>query len=187
MQRKEMVELDRLAERCLGAFITAGSLELSLDRLAIAAGASKRMLIHYFGSRDGLEERAIALLEGKLRERLNPGKFPEGAPFPMMAQTLWGQSTTLEARGILLVIMDVSRRAWGGSVRAKAFYAEQQRLWVEMLRPFLPEEVVVEEFLQLFQGGILAYLVTGDSEPGRRALARFASRYVPSHAAPSVE
>jgi hypothetical protein len=72
--------------------------------------------------------------------------------------------------------MDVSRRAWSGSERARAFYAEQQRLWEEMLRRFLPEAAAVEEFLQLFQGAILAYLISGDCEPGKRALGRFAKR-----------
>ena len=74
------------------------------------------------------------------------------------------------------MIMDVSRRAWSGSERARAFYAEQQRLWVEMLKRFLADEAAVEEFLQLFQGAILAYLITGDREAGKRALARFTGR-----------
>jgi hypothetical protein len=72
--------------------------------------------------------------------------------------------------------MDVSRRAWSGTDRAAAFYREQQRLWVEMLQKFLPDTAAVEEFLQLFQGAILAYLVTGDHEQGRRALLRMARR-----------
>jgi hypothetical protein len=37
---------------------------------------------------------------------------------------------------------------------------------------FLPDRARVEELLQLFQGAVLAYLITGDREPGRRALAR---------------
>ena len=33
-------------------------------------------------------------------------------------------------------------------------------------------EAAVEEVLQLFQGAVLAYLVTGDPDPGMRALMR---------------
>jgi hypothetical protein len=66
--------------------------------------------------------------------------------------------------------MDISRRAWNGSSRAKAFYAEQQRLWVELLMKFLSNRSVVEEMLQLFQGAVLTYLITGDPEPGKRSL-----------------
>jgi hypothetical protein len=45
-----------------------------------------------------------------------------------------------------------------------------------MLQRFLPEAEAVEEFLQLFQGAILAYLITGDGEAGKRALGRFTKR-----------
>jgi hypothetical protein len=68
--------------------------------------------------------------------------------------------------------MDLSKRAWSGSKRAKLFYEEQQRLWIELLMRFLPDRATVEEVLQAFQGAILAFLVTGDREPGRRALMR---------------
>jgi hypothetical protein len=68
--------------------------------------------------------------------------------------------------------MDLSKRAWSGSKRAKLFYAEQQRLWTELLMRFLPDRTTVEEVLQTFQGAVLAFLVTGDGEPGRRALMR---------------
>jgi AcrR family transcriptional regulator len=176
MQRKEIQELERLTEACLGGFIAAGTLDLSLDRLAETVGTSKRMLIHYFNSRETLELKAIALLEERLRRRFSTERFPAGIGFDAVVAALWKQSTAPESRGVLLLIMDVSRRAWTGSERARLFYAEQQRLWVEMLSRFLPNEASVEEFLQLFQGAILAYLVTGDAEPGRRALGRFTKR-----------
>jgi hypothetical protein len=89
---------------------------------------------------------------------------------------LWEQSTAPQSRGVLLLIMDVSRRAWSGSARANAFYEEQQRLWVDLLLKFLPNPRAVEELLQLFQGAILAFLITGDSEQGARALMRLVMR-----------
>jgi hypothetical protein len=77
---------------------------------------------------------------------------------------------------VLLLIMDVSKRAWSGSARAQAFYAEQQKLWVKLLMKYLPDQPAVEQFLQLFQGAVLAYLITGDSEVGRRSLLRSLSK-----------
>jgi len=71
-----------------------------------------------------------------------------------------------------LLVMDLSKRAWSGSKRAKLFYAEQQRLWTELLMRFLPNRVAVEEVLQAFQGAVLAFLITGDRETGHRALMR---------------
>ena len=161
---------DKVIERCLGAFVGAGTLDLSLDQLAARVGVSKRMLIHYFGGREGIEERAMSRLEDKLRAQFAPASFPRGVSPEMVVRALWERTTAPEAKGVLLLVMDLSRRAWGGSARARAFYEEQQRLWVELLLRFLPDRMVVEDVLQMFQGAVLAYLVTGDRERGLRAL-----------------
>jgi hypothetical protein len=41
---------------------------------------------------------------------------------------LWERTTAPESHGVLLLIMDLSGRAWSGSERAKSFYAEQQKI-----------------------------------------------------------
>jgi len=164
--------LDNLLERCLAAFVEAGTLDLSLDQLARKAGRSKRMLVHYFGRRENIEEGAIARLEESLRAQFAPHLFPRGLRPKAVVSALWDRATALESRGMLLLVMDLSRRAWRGSKRAKEFYAEQQRLWVELLLGFLPDRAAVEEVLKLFQGAVLAYLITGDREQGRRVLLR---------------
>ncbi|MGA2832273.1 MAG: hypothetical protein ABSE55_04300 [Terracidiphilus sp.] len=176
MRRKENQDLDRLIESCLAAFVAAGTLDLSLDRLASQVGASKRMLIHYFGSRENLEEKAFALLEEQLRERFRAARFPAGVALETVVTALWDASTAPGFRGVLQLLMDVSRRGWSGSERARLFYREQQRQWVELLALHLPDAQAVEELLLLFQGAVLVYLVTGDSEPGARALARMMRR-----------
>ncbi|MGB2628998.1 MAG: TetR/AcrR family transcriptional regulator [Candidatus Acidiferrum sp.] len=172
MRRRKKPDLGELLDRCLAAFIEAGTLELSLDQLARKAGSSKRMLVHYFGGRDSIEEQAITRLENRLREQFAPEAFPSGATLQAVVSTLWERTTASQARGVLLLVMDLSRRAWSGSKRAKLFYAEQQRLWIELLMRYLPDRLAVEEVLQTFQGAVLAFLVTGDREPGRRAVMR---------------
>jgi AcrR family transcriptional regulator len=177
MLRKETQDLGLLIEGCLSAFIAAGTVDVSLDQLARKIGISKRMLIHYFGSREAIEQKALALLEHRLRDRFNVERFPLGVTLETVVSALWEQSTAPESRGALQVVMDISRRAWSGSDRAKAFYAEQQRLWVDLLLNYLPDPQAVDELLQLFQGAILVYLVTGNREQGKRALTRMTSRY----------
>jgi AcrR family transcriptional regulator len=162
--------------KCLGAFIRAGTLDLSLDQLAADVGVSKRMLIHYFGGRDSIEERAMELLENRLRAQFAPNNLPSGVSLQRVLSELWTRTTDPAAKGVLLLIMDVSRRAWNGSSRAYEFYIEQQRLWVELLLHYLPEKDVVEDVLQSFQGAVLAYLITGDVERGRRMLNRLSKR-----------
>ena len=175
MQRGKKTGQEELLERCLAAFVKAGTIDLSLDQLANSVGISKRMLVHYFGGRENIEERAMTLLEARLRAQFAPESFPPGVSATTVVTALWEQTTAPEAKGILLLVTDLSRRAWRGSARAKAFYAEQQRLWVRLLMKFLPDQATVEETLQLFQGAALAYLVTGDPEPGKRSLTRIFS------------
>jgi AcrR family transcriptional regulator len=163
---------DCLLEACLKAFLHAGTLDLSLDALAKVAKTSKRMLIHYFGTRAALEEQVMARLEDRLRARFRAGSFPADTPLRRVVSVLWDQLTAPQSRGVLQLTMDLTRRSWGGSDRGKRFFQEQQRLWSEMLHEFLPDPVAVETLLQLFQGAALVYLVTGDRERGRRALGR---------------
>ena len=172
MRRRKKPDLGVLLDRCLAAFVEAGTLDLSLDQLARKAGTSKRMLVHYFGRRENIEQQAITRLENRLRAQFVPEAFPPGTTAEAVVSALWKRTTAAQSRGVLLLVMDLSKRAWSGSKRAKRFYAEQQRLWIELLMRFLPDRASVEELLQAFQGAVLAFLVTGDHEPGRRALKR---------------
>jgi hypothetical protein len=42
---------------------------------------------------------------------------------------------------------------------------------------YLPDKNTVEDVLQSFQGAVLAYLITGNPEPGRRILNRLCARF----------
>lgn len=171
-RKKDQDTRENLLEACLAAFVRSGTLDLSLDSLAKTAKTSKRMLIHYFGTREALEEQAMARLEDRLRARFRAGTFPPGTQLKFVVNTLWDQITSPQSRGILLLTMDLTRRGWSGSERGRRFFDEQQRLWSEMLREFLPDPGAVETLLQLFQGCALVYLVTGDRDRGRHALDR---------------
>jgi AcrR family transcriptional regulator len=172
VRRRKKPDLGVLLDRCLAAFVEAGTLDVSLDQLAHKAGSSKRMLVHYFGGRENIEKQAITRLENRLRGQFSPEAFPPGATVQAVVSALWERTTAPQSRGVLLLVMDLSKRAWSGSKPARLFYAEQQRLWIELLMSYLPDRPTVEEVLQTFQGAVLAFLVTGDGEPGRRALMR---------------
>lgn len=178
--QKPNANREQLLERCLAAFIQAGTLDLSLDDLSREVGASKRMLIHYFGSRDKLEELAMTRLEDRLRARFQADAFLPETSLRTVTLALWDQTTHPEARGVLLLVMDLTRRAWSGSQRAKQFYTEQQSLWVDLLMGFSHDREFVMSLLQLFQGCVLAFLVTADRDLGRQALERFLAPQKPS-------
>jgi AcrR family transcriptional regulator len=168
--------LDQILENCLKAFVQAGTFDLSLDALALSAGISKRMLIHYFGGRAEIEERTMLILEGRLRSQFQPGAVPKGTTLPQLLNALWDRTTDPKSRGVLLLTMDLTKRAWSGSARAKKFYRDQQKLWIELLMSFSPDRYLVESALQLFQGALLTYLIIGDREAGRRALQNYFAR-----------
>ena len=182
MRRRNKPDLGVLLDRCLAAFVEAGTLDVSLDQLARKTGSSKRMLVHYFGGRENIEEQAIARLEDRLRAQFAPEGFPARATPQAVVNALWERATAPASRGVLLLVMDLSRRAWSGSKRAKLFYQGQQRLWIELLTRYSPDRATVEEVLQTFQGAVLAFLVTGDRDPGRRALMRIFSKVSRSNA-----
>ena len=161
---------EELLDLSLKAFLEAGTLDLSLDQLAMRVGISKRMLIHYFGGRENIELGAIARLEERLRTQFAPENFPAGISGEDVVMALWEQTIAAASKPVLLLVMDISRRAWKGWERARAFYDEQQKLWVRLLLEFIPDRRRVEDVLQVFQGATLAYLIAGDPEPGRRAL-----------------
>jgi AcrR family transcriptional regulator len=161
-----------LIERCLAALIAAGSLELSMDRLAASVKVSKRMLIHYFGNRETLELAALALLEERLRAQFSSKALPKGISPRQMIQRLWEQTTASDSHGSLLLIMDIARRASKGSARARQFYAQQLQLWRILLSRYLPSRSAVDAVLQSFQGAVFEFLVTGDREAARSTLLR---------------
>jgi AcrR family transcriptional regulator len=165
--------------RCLGAFVRAGTLDLSLDQLSREVELSKRMLVHYFGGREAIEENAMELLELRLRAQFTPNNFPPRASLQQVLLELWRRTTDPASKGVLMLTMDLSKRAWNGSARAHDFYTKQQRLWVDLLLHYLPDRKVVEDILQSFQGAVLAYLVTGEAAPGKRMLSRLCKTLVP--------
>ncbi len=177
VSKRGTTDLTDLTKGCLGAFVRSGTLDLSLDQLASDVGISKRMLVHYFGGREAIEEQAMTLLENRLRAQFAPENFPSGVGVQTVINALWDRTTNPDSKGVLLLVMDLSRRAWNGSPRATSFYQEQQRLWVELLLRYLPDKNTVEDVLQSFQGAVLAYLITGNPEPGRRMLNRLCTRF----------
>lgn len=166
LAKNEQRPPDAILGRCLAAFVSAGTLDLSLDQLAARVGISRRMLIHYFGGKEAIELRAIARPEDRLRAQFAPEAFPAGERQYQVVAALWERTTAPAARCVLLLVVDVLRRAWNGSARARAFYAGQQRLGVDPLLGYIPDAAIVESVLQVLQGAVLAYLITGMPKQG---------------------
>lgn len=161
-----------LLERCLAIAATRGSLSSSLDELAHQAGTTKRMLVHYFRTRDALERALIAMLEERLRDQFASPPNQTAAPPTSPILALWDQVTAPRMEGVVRLILEVTRRAWNGDAEAKRFLDGQQQTWITLLSTHLPDADAVTCVLHLFQGALLDLAVTGDAARGRRSLIR---------------
>ena len=75
MRRRKKPDLSVLLDRCLAAFVAAGTLDLSLDQLARKAGSSKRMLVHYFGGARTSRSRRLRASKTGCARNLFPRHF----------------------------------------------------------------------------------------------------------------
>src|SRR5271156_5614840 len=123
-QRKRKHNQHQLVERSLAAFIRAGTIDVSLDQLAKRVGISKRMLVHYFGGRENIEEKTMTLLEERLRAQFSPEAFPPDVPPGPGLAPRWEKKIYFDFVCFLFFVLGLSRREWSASARAKAFYAE---------------------------------------------------------------
>src|SRR5215472_7804110 len=100
-QRKRRAGPDELLQQALGAFVEAGTIDVSLDQLARRVGSSKRMLVHYFGGRENIEQQAITRLEDRLRAQFVREAFPPGTTAQAVVGALWQRTTDAQSRGVL--------------------------------------------------------------------------------------
>jgi hypothetical protein len=127
----------------------------------------------------GAVERAVELLEDKLRSQFAPENFAARTSLRRVVLALWSQTIQPENKGVLLLTMDMARRAWSGSARAKKFYLKQQRLWTDLFSRHASDRDETDDILQTFLGAVLTYLISGDPRRGKRLLDRATRSRVP--------
>lgn len=91
-----------------------GVTRLSLRPLAAALGTSDRMLLYYFGTRDGLLVAALAELGRRLEEQLAAALPADPVPAPELVDLLWRASDLPGAEPYLRLYLEVSALAARG-------------------------------------------------------------------------
>jgi len=81
---------ERLLRRAIDHIAQRGLTDLSLRELAAAIGTSHRMLIHHFGSKEGLWVEVIRAVEAEQRAAL-PEQLPDPTDDLAAAQRAWWQ------------------------------------------------------------------------------------------------
>jgi AcrR family transcriptional regulator len=79
---------DRLLQKAIAHIAQRGLSDLSLRELAKAIGTSHRMLIHHFGSKEGVWVEVIRAVEAQQREAL-PELLPDPTADPAEAMRVW--------------------------------------------------------------------------------------------------
>ncbi len=79
---------EQLLEKAIAYISDRGISDLSLRELGAAIGSSHRMLIHHFGSREGLWVEVIRAVESEQRENL-PDLLPDPIADPAGAMRAW--------------------------------------------------------------------------------------------------
>lgn len=79
---------EQLLERAMAYVVDHGISDLSLRELGAAIGSSHRMLIHHFGSREGLWVEVIRTVEQQQRENL-PDLLPDPVADSAAAMRAW--------------------------------------------------------------------------------------------------
>lgn len=143
---------ERLLERAVAHISQRGVSDLSLRELAAAIGTSHRMLIHHFGSREGLWVEVVRAVEQQQRDAFAE-LLPDPADDPAEAM-----------------------RSWWAHISDPALWPNE-RLFFELYgqalqgRPGTTEllDGIVEQWLE---PATVVYVEHGMAEPQARALAR---------------
>lgn len=99
------VDQDRrrqLVERAADHLLDRGLITVTLRELALAVGASPRMLVHHFGSRDALIDRALRAARSRQRAAFSDRLAPRaGRPYADVLADAWRWFSTDEAQPYL--------------------------------------------------------------------------------------
>lgn len=165
-----------LLEQCFAAILESGSLTGSINALAQRVGTSGRMLVYHFGSKEALERELVGLLESRLREVFQ--SFQQAAALEPEARSepilqMWDYLTAPGMRALLKLSMDLSYRSLNGDEGARSFVEAENRKWIGFISDRFPNPEASVALLHLIQGAILDFLISGDSERGRRSIVTF--------------
>jgi AcrR family transcriptional regulator len=165
-----------LLEQCLAAAIEVGVLDASINAIAKRIGTSGRMLVYHFGSKQELERQVISLLEIRLREKLwsfQTVSPPGDAALTEPLLAMWQHLTSPAMNGLLKLTMELHQRAIQGDLETQAFLERESQQWVESLSTLSNDESIGLALFYLFQGAILDFLTTGNSQRGQQAITAF--------------
>ncbi|MEU8728528.1 TetR/AcrR family transcriptional regulator [Streptomyces tendae] len=123
----------QLVEAAVDHVAAHGIADLSLRRLGAAIGASHRMLIHYFGSKEQLLVEIVRASERRQRELLSHLRSQPGLPPADVARLLWRQLTDPGVAGQERLFFEICGQALRGRPEAAPILEGLVSDWLEPL------------------------------------------------------
>jgi len=141
---------ERALSACVAAALKGGGQSLSIHDYARKTGVSARMLIHYFGSKAGLDSAVVGAVDGALRQRAQN-----------LAQALGGLQAIDElvrgfrspqSRQVRQLFRTLLARAFEGDRRAIAALIEERARWSAVFEKSLKSQVEASNTVVLLIG-----------------------------------
>jgi AcrR family transcriptional regulator len=173
---------DRLLAAAVDHVAGHGVAGLSLRELAAAIGTSHRMLIHHFGSKEGLLVEVVRVVEARQREAL-ADLTAAGIPLDEAGRRFWERLTDPALDGQERLFFELYGQALQGRPWARALLDGIVDAWLPPLAAALgaagvPEATAATDArlaLAVARGLLLDLLATGDRGAVTAAMSRFQS------------
>jgi AcrR family transcriptional regulator len=161
---------EKLLEAVVGVALAGGIADKSLRAIAEAAGTSHRMLIHHFGSREGLLVEVIRAVEGRQRAALSALGGESDEVTGEMADRFWKHLRSPELAPQERLFFEVYGQALQGRPWATPMLENVVEDWVAPVAAMLqthgasPEtaRAVARLYVAVGRGLLLDVLATGE-------------------------
>jgi AcrR family transcriptional regulator len=166
---KDDARREELLDAVLASLGHEGLGNRSLREIAEAAGTSHRMLIHHFGSREGLLVAVVDAMEARQRERM-AGLDPSSATF---LADMWAELRAPENRGVERLFFECYARGTNGEAPFAAMHPASVESWLAAAEAQGLDRVLARVGLAVVRGLLLDLAATGDAAGVDEALATF--------------
>jgi AcrR family transcriptional regulator len=172
---------ERLLKAVVNVALAGGIADKSLRAIAEAAGTSHRMLIHHFGSREGLLVEVIRAVEARQRAILSELGTGSGDSFGELADRFWKHLRSPELAPQERLFFEVYGQALQGRQWAKPLLDGVVENWIGPVAAMLEADGVSPETARTVarlsvavgRGLLLDVLATGDDHEVDAALRYF--------------
>jgi AcrR family transcriptional regulator len=172
---------EKLLEAVVGVALAGGITDKSLRAIAEAAGTSHRMLIHHFGSREGLLVEVIRAVESRQRAALSALGGESGEMTGEMADRFWKHLRSPELAPQERLFFEVYGQALRGRPWATPMLEGVVEDWVAPVAAMLqthgasPEtaRAVARLYVAVGRGLLLDVLATGEDHEVDAAMRYF--------------